>query len=264
MDSNLKKIINIILSHISTTVNAIGKCSFCIIEYYKKMSPEMQKRITSGILIAIAIIFLTIKGGVYYQGFIMGICILMVIELLGMLENLKSKNINFYMLYKKWGLFYIFTTCISIMLIREETQGLKVTLWMFASVFSLDIFAYFGGKKFGTHKLAPEISPGKTYEGAICGTAGSIIVSVIVYKFFHKADSILGLRIESFIVLSFAVAVLAQIGDISESWLKRACGVKDSGSILPGHGGVLDRFDSIMMAAPFIYVVLFINRGILF
>ncbi|HWR39707.1 MAG TPA: phosphatidate cytidylyltransferase [Patescibacteria group bacterium] len=126
------------------------------------------------------------------------------------------------------------------------TQG-TVYLWMaFLGTWASDTFAYLIGSKWGKHKLCPRISPGKTVEGALGGLAGSLAV-VAGFGFYLMIPLIHALSI------GLLVGIAAPIGDLVESALKRFAGVKDSGSVLPGHGGILDRFDGIMFAAPAVY-----------
>ena len=106
-----------------------------------------------------------------------------------------------------------------------------------------DIGAYFAGRAFGKHKLAPQVSPGKTWEGVVGGVALVVVVAVI-------ADHWLPVAALPFVLLSICVALLSVVGDLSESLFKRQVGLKDSGTLFPGHGGVLDRVDSLTAAAP--------------
>lgn len=115
---------------------------------------------------------------------------------------------------------------------------------IFGVVWSADIFAYFGGRRFGKHKLANRISPGKTWEGFYFGLGGTLVVSLPLALFVTGQPLSWCLPV---VALTFGAAV---IGDLVESILKRTAGLKDSGSILPGHGGVLDRIDSLLAAAP--------------
>ena len=110
-----------------------------------------------------------------------------------------------------------------------------------------DSAAYYGGRIFGRHAIAPKISPKKTVEGAIVGLAGSMLAGGIAGVFF------LGEPWLSVTLISGASAVIGQIGDLAESAMKRSAGVKDSSSLLPGHGGILDRLDSVLFAAPVFY-----------
>jgi phosphatidate cytidylyltransferase len=123
----------------------------------------------------------------------------------------------------------------------------ELILLLFAIIWVGDSAAYYGGRAFGRHPLAPRVSPKKTVEGAIAGLAGSMLVGGFAGVFF------LGEPWLSVTLISGATAVLGQIGDLAESAMKRSAGVKDSSSILPGHGGILDRLDSLFFAAPVFY-----------
>jgi phosphatidate cytidylyltransferase len=109
-----------------------------------------------------------------------------------------------------------------------------------------DAAAYLVGRKIGRHKLAPKISPGKTIEGGVAGLVGAVL-------FVGALGTWVGLPIWSAALLGVTLGVVGQLGDLFESWLKRRAGVKDSGALLPGHGGVLDRFDSLLFVAPVAY-----------
>lgn len=117
-------------------------------------------------------------------------------------------------------------------------------------VFAGDIFAYFGGNFFGKNKLMPSLSPNKTVEGSISGILGSLFVGCIVGYYFLPQ-----MQLWMIASASIAAAVFAQAGDLFESLVKRVAGVKDSGRIMPGHGGVLDRLDGVYFAAPLIFAI---------
>jgi len=125
--------------------------------------------------------------------------------------------------------------------------------WVFFALFATwasDTIAYFVGRKFGKHKLAPSISPGKTWEGAIGGIIGAAAVSTL---FFTPTPLQLPLVSWQAILLGILVSVIGQIGDLAESLLKRNVGVKDSGTLVVGHGGFLDRIDSVVFAGVAVY-----------
>ncbi len=163
-----------------------------------------------------------------------------------------------------YGLLYICTGFLSMLAIRTESIAASIPetfsgvmleparFFLFLLIFSTwasDTFAFAAGKLKGKTKLCPSISPGKTVEGMLGGFIGTISVSVLwslVFQFslFHG------------VVIGLIVAVTAPLGDLAESILKRACQVKDSGTLIPGHGGVLDRFDSLLFAAPAVYAYL--------
>lgn len=145
------------------------------------------------------------------------------------------------------GLFYVVFFMFHIALVSEIPvyNGL---IWMiFLSAFTTDTFAYFSGYFFGSKKLCPTISPKKTVEGSIGGILGSILSSA-VFAYFLNMELIFHCMI-----IGFIGSILAQIGDLTASRFKRYVGIKDYGKIMPGHGGVLDRFDSILFTAPTVY-----------
>jgi phosphatidate cytidylyltransferase len=123
-------------------------------------------------------------------------------------------------------------------------------LFLFAIVWTGDAAAYYGGRAFGRHLLAPAVSPKKTIEGAVAGLIGSIAAGLVGGIFF------LGEAWTTLVWISSLTAIAGQIGDLAESVLKRSAGVKDSSSIVPGHGGILDRLDSLFFAAPVFFWLL--------
>lgn len=132
-------------------------------------------------------------------------------------------------------------------LLRGLDEGIVWLVILLACTWANDTAAYFGGKKFGKTPLAVQISPGKTREGAICGIAGCLLIAYLLSLFYvaYPASYLL--------VLGFIIAVAGQVGDLVESAFKREAGIKDTGHLIPGHVGVLDRFDSLMFTAPLVY-----------
>ena len=129
-------------------------------------------------------------------------------------------------------------------------KGAYVIIPIFCLLWINDIFAYLTGKLFGKHKLFPRISPGKTIEGCVGGLVFTVMTMVI---FIHYTS---WLPMAEGIGLAVIAVVFGTLGDLCESMLKRQAGVKDSGNLIPGHGGILDRFDSVMFSVPFIFVYL--------
>ena len=125
--------------------------------------------------------------------------------------------------------------------------------FLFVLIWSSDSFAYFSGRLFGKHKMAPKISPKKTWEGF----AGGVILTLILAYFIER--NFPDLR-GNWMIVGFLVAVFAPIGDLVESQLKRTFGVKDSGNIIPGHGGILDRLDSFIICVPVVYLYFIIDK----
>ncbi len=138
-------------------------------------------------------------------------------------------------------------------------QGLYFLVFLFFVILLTDISAYFFGCRYGKHKLCPVISPKKTIEGSVAGTVAALITGLIIGK-------LIGISLYHSFVLAFITTVMAQLGDLSESLIKRDAGVKDSGHSLPGHGGFLDRADSYLFSVPvaYFYIKYFILTGLTF
>lgn len=128
----------------------------------------------------------------------------------------------------------------------NHNEGLGFLIMMFFTILATDICAFFVGRKFGKHKLCPEVSPKKTIEGSVGGSVAAILVAMLFGSAF-------GMPLWQSILGGVLITFFAQIGDLSESLLKRDAGVKDSGNSLPGHGGFLDRADSYILSAPVAY-----------
>jgi len=148
-----------------------------------------------------------------------------------------------------------------IYLVRSLPYG-EYSVWMiFISSWICDTCAYFVGVFLGKHKMSPKLSPKKSIEGAIGGVAGSTIVGAL-YGYFIVEQAVSGQQVTwAFILISAVGAVISQIGDLAASAIKRNHDIKDYGKLIPGHGGVMDRFDSVIFTAPMIYllVLLFIQ-----
>jgi phosphatidate cytidylyltransferase len=134
-------------------------------------------------------------------------------------------------------------------------QGPYLVLYLLTLVSFADTGAYFGGRKWGKHKLAPKVSPGKTWEGVVSALVVTGIFSFIAANLF----SFSGNQLLAFIVLSLVTVGFSILGDLTESMFKRHAGLKDSGTILPGHGGILDRMDGVTAAAPVFVVGLWLG-----
>ena len=152
------------------------------------------------------------------------------------------------------GAFYIPVAFSCAILLRHHALGDGMFYLIFIGAWATDIFAYFSGYLFGKHKLNPEISPKKTVEGSIGGTLMCVILFV-VYGIVMKKIGVMSVNPIALGGIGLVVSVVSQIGDLSMSLIKRHYGVKDYGKIFPGHGGVLDRFDSILATAPFLYLL---------
>jgi len=148
------------------------------------------------------------------------------------------------------GVFYVAWSLSHLLLIRDlRPGGRNITFMLFALVWAEDIFAYFIGVRWGHHKIAESISPKKTWEGTIAGFVGAVGIAVLFQMSILRQQ----LRLTEAVGLAVLIGILAFASDLGESILKRGAGIKDSSQLLPGHGGVLDRFDSFLLTAPFYY-----------
>lgn len=145
------------------------------------------------------------------------------------------------------GLLYSF-----IIPLREGEYAPYVIVALFAATWCNDAGAYFVGIKFGKHKLAPVLSPKKTIEGAVGGVAGSII-AMVIFNLVTEGIFKVPCNTPALIFTGLGCSVLGPVADIATSAIKREFGVKDYGNLFPGHGGILDRFDSVLLTAPFVY-----------
>ena len=149
-----------------------------------------------------------------------------------------------------FGMVWIIWSLAHMTLIKELPDGTALLFFLLFVISFSDIFAYFGGKRFGKSMLAPTISPKKTWEGSFFGVVGGGIVGAVFGEITMSMFWLYGM------LLAMVLAVVGQFGDLIESKIKRLCNVKDSGKILPGHGGILDRIDGHMLAAPVFYYLL--------
>lgn len=149
-----------------------------------------------------------------------------------------------------WGMIYLGGLCGYLIPLRRLPEGLVLTYLLFAGVWLNDTLAYFVGMKWGQRRLAPAISPQKSVEGALAGIAGTTLVFFLAASLFPEA---LGLTPGEGALLGLVITVFGQLGDLVESAMKRNFAIKDSGALIPGHGGILDRFDSLLFAVPLVY-----------
>ena len=154
--------------------------------------------------------------------------------------------------------------------LRQLSAGAFLILYLCLVVWAGDIFAYFVGRSLGRHLMAPRVSPKKTWEGAVASLAASLLVGILLFNhalqissfllrlgLIQRRDGLFGLEkpeLLPIVLLTLALNIAAQLGDLVESLIKRGAGVKDSGTILPGHGGMLDRIDALLFAAPVLWI----------
>jgi phosphatidate cytidylyltransferase len=201
---------------------------------------ELATRTAVGIMLIAIALTTTFFGGTAFAIMVALIATIMYIEWTRMLS---SWGVS----WKVYGFFYCLLPAISLLWIREQAEyagvgrGPDLLIWVFLVVWATDIGAYFAGRAIGGPKLAPSISPNKTIAGLVGGVASAAVLAG-VWVDIAKLPAVL-------LWLSPVFAVAAQMGDLFESGLKRRAGVKDSGTWLPGHGGLLDRLDGLVPVA---------------
>ncbi len=198
------------------------------------MSDLLRRTVVGVILIVVALASAAI-GGYYFAGFVaLAACVT--------LYEWRRMVVGWGFGWQVAGFIYALIPALALLWIRERSvAGLEMLLWVFITTWSADIGAYFAGRTIGGARLAPTISPNKTWAGLI----GGMIAATVFGGLWAWGLQLPGLLI----LLSAPFAVASQGGDLFESWLKRRAGVKDSGHWLPGHGGALDRLDGLVVVA---------------
>lgn len=239
--------------HIGTAIVAAFISLMCLYEFLQlvlHLSDRSEKRsVVLGLawLVGFANVFIP-RGE--YEEFLICFLILFIYFLLTSPRHMGEafKQHLHELFYSIFGLLYLGFLPLYFPLIRDSANGLHWVILFLAINWVGDSAAYFGGKRFGKNKLFPTISPKKTWEGSLSGLLGPIVFALIYKLIFFK-----GLSFASVIIVPVIVGILAQCGDLCESYIKRAYNVKDSGTLLPGHGGFLDRFDGFLFSLPAMY-----------
>ena len=216
---------------------------FCLYEFYISFR---SKNIFPLKYFSILISYLLIGLAYKQDPLVLAILMLFIITLI-VIEIFRKENKRS-LLNPVIGTFGIFYITVPFMLLNIMETDFKLILYLITLIWVCDIFAYFTGKFLGKHKLTT-ISPNKTIEGAIGGFVFTLIVSFAFH--FIIPDFI---RMQDSLICGIIIGVFGQIGDLFESMIKRYTEIKDSSEIIPGHGGVLDRFDSLIFVTPIIYV----------
>lgn len=204
------------------------------------MENNLILRLISGIILSFISIFCIVMGGIYTNIFMQIALLLMIFEWLSI--NKTRKSLLFWM-----GLLYMTIPMIYWAFSGFYYDNRIYLLWVFVIVWSADIFAYFGGRILKGPKLAPKISPNKTWSGAIIGFIMSVAISSLYMSYYLEYNI-------KILILSSILAISSIYGDLLESKVKRYLNVKDSGCIIPGHGGVCDRLDSFLMVSH-VYII---------
>lgn len=224
--------------------SAIGYFIDDIIKKITHLDPNDNTKhrvISSVVLLPVALYAIFFSKNLFLL-LVIAMAILMTVEWLDMTKNIEHE--------KRWrviGFFYILIPLFSVY--RLRVISVDILFWMFAIIWVTDIFAYFSGRTFGGKKLAPTISPNKTWSGLFGGTLASAVIGLVSSSMFPGS-------VLFFVVASVFLSLIEQISDLTESKFKRIFGVKDSGNIIPGHGGVLDRLDGMMFLAPAVLLLI--------
>jgi len=203
-----------------------------------QLSPELKTRIISASVMAIMVLSALALGGMFFIAIVM-------LAALQMIREWDSITINENIVWRLAGLAYVAVPCAALVWLRSVEHGAAIVLSLLLTVWATDIGAYFAGRTIGGPKLAPAISPNKTW----AGLGGGMVAAAFTLA-LCKSFSPFPVEISNAILIGLLIAVLGQVGDLFESWLKRRAGVKDSGNLIPGHGGLLDRIDGLILTTP--------------
>jgi phosphatidate cytidylyltransferase len=194
---------------------------------------ELATRVASGVVMAAIGLWCLWMGGYAFLVLVSACGCLMLAEWTGL-----ARRIGWGRTGQFAGVLYTLPPTAALLFLRRADHGLGLTLWTLMIVWATDICAYFAGRAIGGPKIAPAISPSKTWAGLCGGMLGAGLTGAFLA---HRLS-----LPEALFWLGAPLAMLAQVGDFFESWMKRRAGVKDSGSIIPGHGGVMDRLDGLV------------------
>ncbi len=210
---------------------------------------NLESRVRSSLVLMPVTLCAVIMGGIWFNLLVLVGAILMSFEWQAMTQNIEGDDA----VKNKWrwrGVAYVALFGASFLWLRNLDSGLWVMLWLMAVVWATDIAAYFTGRSLGGAKLAPSISPNKTWSGLVGGVVAAALIGM-VFGIISGMPSI-----GKLFFMSAITAIVSQGGDLLESHIKRLCRVKDSGDLIPGHGGILDRVDGFVTAAPFAVIML--------
>ncbi|MBQ6808168.1 MAG: phosphatidate cytidylyltransferase [Firmicutes bacterium] len=206
----------------------------------------MKTRIITAAICIPVFLFVIIMGGWWLGIPVAILAALSCLEYVRLVNKIQTKEKLAWLLL---GCAYILLGFLSLLGLRLSHESFLLPFWLLMCIWITDSAAYFVGRVYGRHKMAPEISPNKSWEGAIAGGLAGMLLPGAFFSIAFNVNFFLAL------LISLLVSSIGQIGDLVESKVKRLANVKDSGTLFPGHGGVLDRFDSIMLSAPFAYIL---------
>jgi phosphatidate cytidylyltransferase len=226
-------------------------------EYVKSVNGKQDMNLNPFLVILLGLSILTaFKVGPQW---ILGLLVLSLAIFIA--RDVFKGNVNiFNAVFGVYGLIYIPFFLGHLIALEQMIQGTMLIWLVFIISFGTDTFAYIVGMRYGKHRLSPNISPKKSVEGSVGGVVAAVVFSMIFGFFFEGAGGI-GLSIFKYGIIAFVASLVSQLGDLAASMIKRQFGIKDFGHLLPGHGGILDRFDSVIFAAPAIYYMILALRS---
>ncbi|MDI6704217.1 MAG: phosphatidate cytidylyltransferase [bacterium] len=212
--------------------------SLCLLEFYRLFKSSLYMGLFFGILLSVSC----------YYTYTFTHLILVLAILTRFTKNLIKRDSLYDILIFVFGIIYIGFMLSHLILLRRLENGQRFLLFLFLVTWMTDIFAYLIGIVCGRHKFILSVSPNKSLEGTIGGGIIAILTSILVKSFFLQSLSLVHC-----LILGSILGIFTQLGDLAESLIKRDVGVKDSGDLIPGHGGVLDVFDSLIFTSPIMY-----------
>jgi phosphatidate cytidylyltransferase len=223
-----------------------------LVEFYRMTAADLLGPVRWSCYLLTSLFFFFIhKGNIYFLLAVIGLFAFVPMTILMFAAQSKGIKPTGDMGKALLGPVYVCLPLAMLMIMHRYPQGNIWIFFLLAVIFVNDTGAFYFGRLFGKHSLYKAISPRKTWEGAIGGTVSSVIVALWFLLIFrlHKIDT-------GIVALVLSLSIAGQIGDLTESMIKRSHGVKDSGGILPGHGGILDRIDGLLFATPILYMYL--------
>ena len=220
-----------------------------IIEFYALLSMRWW---SPGALVGLALTALLLAVPIFRSGEVIEpmFAIASGVLCLAMLSLKRERRVSFFdpIMWGGVGAYVIAWPLTHFIVLRDLSEGRYWVFYVLVTVFAADTGAYFIGKAFGRRKLAPRISPNKTMEGAGGGIAAAVLLGTLAHNLMDLPGAL-----HQIAALSCITALVSMVGDLTESYLKRRVGAKESGRLLPGHGGILDRLDSVVFTLPLVY-----------
>ena len=213
---------------------------------------QMEKSILAFISYGIAVLYYCNLNWGWFSDFMMIAMLLLILLMFAYVFSYPKFDAK-HLMVAFFGLFYVAVMLSYVYQIRMLENGLYLAFLIFICSWGCDTCAYCVGMLIGKHKMAPVLSPKKSIEGAVGGVLGTALLTVIYLSVFKAQMNIDGKAIAILAVISAIAALISMVGDLTASAIKRNYDIKDYGTLIPGHGGILDRFDSMIITAPIIY-----------